>query len=89
MVLYEMLVGLIESFVGNVEGVGVAVALIVAAHYLSKGTVLALVFQNIRILLIVLALLAISPAATIHVSWVFEFGGKAIGILSGLLVGVL
>lgn len=89
MVLYELLVGAAQAVLGNVEGLGVGVALLVAAHYVSKGTLLALVFQNIRVVLLVIALLAISPAATIHVGWIFEFGGKTIGILAGLLGGVL
>lgn len=89
MVLYEVVVGAAEALIGNVEGLGVTVALVIAAHYVSKGTLLALVFQNIRVVLLVLALLAISPAATIHVGWIFEFGGQVIGILSSLLGGML
>ena len=83
--LAELIVHAVLWVFGSVQGLGTAVALLVAAHYLSKGTAIAIVFQNLKWFGVLLAALTVTGAVDVHPDVLVGLAKAGLSILMGLL----
>lgn len=85
MVLVELLESLVAMVVGNVEGLSIALTLLVLAHYARKGVLVAFVFQHLRVVMVVLALLVLTPILELHPGAAIEFAFSIVRLFVGVL----
>ena len=83
----ELITGLVELVVGHVNGLSVAVTLLVGAHYAGYLKHVAGMARHVRVLAAVLAVLVLFGA--LDVGPVLALVPKAVGLVTGLLGGLV